>query len=393
MRILIEGGTSVTGKRGITVYMENLIRELARIDKVNEYYLFCHFFRDYRRKSQATFDFFPKQDNFHLRIKRWPERVVRFLEKRLRLPVREWYFKSLGIDIFQSMGFFHLGLKGIINIIACQDAFFEHLEFFPNAPWSREELRDSLRTADWVVAVSRTTYDEIVRIPGVAPEKIAIVSYGIDTNVFRPIPRTELAWVRQKFRLPERFILCVGPFAIKDNVDTLVAAFGRLIETPQYRDHALVLVGPLDSGAPIPLDRMISQSGFPDKVIQTGYVPPQSPEIVGLYNLADALVFISSHESCGLPALEAMACGVPVVASNVSASPEFVGDAGLLADPRSPEAVAEALLELARDPALRARNVERGLERVKRWPWEKSARDLLALWRRAYAAGTKGAGR
>ncbi|MDK1022100.1 MAG: hypothetical protein QGD90_10735, partial [Candidatus Hydrogenedentes bacterium] len=104
MRILIECGVGRTGKRGITLLQENLIHQLGRIDRENDYYIFCHFFTDYKRRVKEWFDFVPRQSNFHLCIRRWPERAVRLLDK-FGIRVIDRHFRSLGIDLIHNFGF------------------------------------------------------------------------------------------------------------------------------------------------------------------------------------------------------------------------------------------------------------------------------------------------
>ncbi len=387
MRVLMECGVSVSGKRGISVLQDHVIQELARFDKETEVLLFSYFYTNYDRMLREWFGDFPKQPNFKLLVKRWPERVVRAVEERLGFPLRRRYFEHIGIDVYHTFGWTHPILPRAKIVVTVQDTPFLHREFVPGYPWATETVAEQLRGADRVVAVSQTVKREITEAFGLEEEKIAVIPYGIDFDIFSPRERGALGWVRQKYGLPERYLLGMGPWAVRDNAETLLKAFSQVMGTPEYGRHQLVLVGGVDSGAPVDVDALISKLGLGGRVARVGHVPGQSPDLAGIYGLADVLVFLSSLEGIGLPPLEAMATGIPVVASNQSGVPEFVGDAGVLVNPRDADAVAAALLDVARSATLREANVRRGLKRVRQWTWERAARDTLAAWKQAHTGG------
>jgi glycosyltransferase involved in cell wall biosynthesis len=190
--------------------------------------------------------------------------------------------------------------------------------------------------------------------------------------------RTALDAARRRLGLPDRFILSVGTLEPGKNRGALFHALALLRR--RGLPHALVVAGQWGwraSGQ----DALAERLGVADAVCHLGYVP--DPDLPLLYNLADAFVFPSWREGFGLPPLEAMACGTPVVASDRPAMPEILGDAALYAAPDEPEAMADVLARVLRERALREDVRARGIAQAARYSWERAARETLAVYRTA----------
>jgi glycosyltransferase involved in cell wall biosynthesis len=180
----------------------------------------------------------------------------------------------------------------------------------------------------------------------------------------------------------EKFLLYVGGISPHKNLATLIAAFALLSKSTQ-RDSRLVLVGdykddPFLSAYP-ELKVKITNLKLEERVTFTGFVPDE--DLAHLYNAASLLIFPSLDEGFGLPAIEAMSCGTPVVASNCGSLPEIVGDAGMYFDPRDPHAIAQSINKLLADPTRLKEMSERGLERSLRFRWQSAAEETLAVFR------------
>jgi glycosyltransferase involved in cell wall biosynthesis len=227
------------------------------------------------------------------------------------------------------------------------------------------------RASSRVIAVSRTTADDLVRLYRVPAAKIAVIPEGCGSE-YRPVSAEAVATVRSRYALPERYVLAVGTIQPRKNLDRLVEAFLRVREASGAVQ--LVLAGKPGWGA-APVLRQIAASGSAVRIL--GYVPDR--DLPALLGGAEALAFPSLYEGFGLPALEAMACGTPVVCSNNSSLPEIVGDAGLLVPPTDVGAIAGALLLLLEDPALRDELRRRGLERAAGLSWKRCAAATLDL--------------
>jgi glycosyltransferase involved in cell wall biosynthesis len=265
-----------------------------------------------------------------------------------------------------------------------------YLKFPGEHPRATRLLRDaanrwSAARARRVVAISAATKVDLVRHYRTPPEKVSVVRHGHDP-AFRPIhDPDQLDAVRARHGLDGPYILFVGTLQPRKNLERLLQAFDRVVGR-LGQPLTLVLAGGIgwQEGR---LQRALMSLSAPDRVRVLGYVP--DADLPALMNGALALAFPSLYEGFGLPPLEAMACGTPVLASNTSSLPEVVGDAGLLVDPLDVEAIATGLERLARDAELRRDLAERGLARAAGFTWERAARETLDILEKA--AG--GAGR
>ncbi len=235
------------------------------------------------------------------------------------------------------------------------------------------------RQAAAVLADSEATRADLVRRYGVAASKVHVVYLGRDEKL-RPVRDPEaLARVRARYGITGPYLLYVGTLHPRKNLGRLVEAFCRQAGAPAMASLRLVMAGKrgwlVDD-----LFARVARCGLGDRVLFPGYV--DDADLPALMSGALAFVFPSLYEGFGLPVLEAQACGVPVMTSNNSSLPEVAGDAALLVDPHDVDAIADAIYRLATDDALRAELVRRGFENVKRFSWEKCARETLAVLER-----------
>jgi len=218
-----------------------------------------------------------------------------------------------------------------------------------------------------------------LRLP---PERVRVVPLAAAPS-FRPLEdATKMAAVRAKYDLPERFILNVGALEPGKNQATLVRAFRRLRRGGV--EQALVIAGP-PAWRYERLLRLVDRLGLTDEVRFLGYVPAE--DLVALYNLADLFAFPSLYEGFGLPPLEAMACGTPMVCSNAASLPEVVGDAAITVDPYDVEGLAQAMHRVLTDASLREELRAKGLAQAKQFTWERTARETVAVYRQVLEAG------
>lgn len=238
----------------------------------------------------------------------------------------------------------------------------------------RRITRWSVRRARRVIAISQSTASDIRHLYGVSEEKLAVIPYGLDA-IFTPDNARALEpVVRQRYSLPDRFLLFVGTLEPRKNLPRLLEAYAlarRHTDLPP-----LVL-----AGAPgWQHQRILTQArglGIEEQVVFAGYISRE--HLPGVYAAASALLYPSLYEGFGLPPLEAMGCGTPVLASSTSAMPEVVGDGGVLVDPRDVQQIADGILRIARDEQLRRQVIGQGLERAKRFRWDEAARCTLEV--------------
>jgi glycosyltransferase involved in cell wall biosynthesis len=236
-----------------------------------------------------------------------------------------------------------------------------------------------VRRARAVIAISDFTRDEVVRLLHIPAERIHVTYPGVDGS-FRPYPPDQVAAFRRQRGLPERYILYVGNLEPRKNLPRLVEAYAQL----SYLEIPLVLAGARGWGY-AELFQRVEELDLAGQVLFPGFVPPE--ELPLWYNGAIALVFPSIYEGFGLPPLEAMACGTPVLTSNASSLPEVVGEAGLQVPPNDVEALAAALQRLVQNAELRADLRQRGWERARHFTWERMAQETAALYQRVQEVG------
>ncbi len=252
--------------------------------------------------------------------------------------------------------------------------------FFPqtHTPRRRLELHWStawnVRVATRVIAVSQATKEDLVRRYRVPPEKVRVVHHGVAPR-FRP---TEDRSAPARYGLPERYLLYLGTLQPRKNLERLLRAYARLPAAAP----PLVLAG----GKGWYFERIaatIAELNLGSRLHLPGYIA--DADLPALLSAAVALVYPSLYEGFGLPALEALACGTPVIAANASSLPEVIGPAGLLVDPLDETALAEAMRRIVEDEGLRRDLRQRGLEQARLFSWERCAHETTAVLEEALA--------
>jgi glycosyltransferase involved in cell wall biosynthesis len=261
--------------------------------------------------------------------------------------------------------------------------FFLHPRLHTRAKriFFRLAMQISARRADALIADSESTRQDAIRLLGIPPQKIYTALLGVD-EAYRPISdQRALQAVQLKYNLPADFILYVGLVEPRKNLPLLVRAFRNLIDLKS--DIHLVLVGRFGWMYTEVL-QLIDTLGVKDRVSLIGYVPSEDLPLV--YNLARVFVYPTLYEGFGLPALEAMACGVPVITTEVSSLPEIVGDAGMLVPVNDETALTQAIQAVLTDQALRQQLVTLGTERASQFTWERTAQQTFQVYRHVLQA-------
>jgi glycosyltransferase involved in cell wall biosynthesis len=260
--------------------------------------------------------------------------------------------------------------------------------YYPQAhpPFQRWYLdcstRYHCRVAAHIIADCQVTKDDLIRHYRAVPERITVIYAAYDAERYRPADSTARTSARARYGLEGPYLLYVGTLQPRKNLSRLLEAFARLRETRE--ELTLVIVGK-KGWLYEPLFRQVRELGLETSVFFTGYIPEDDLPL--LLSGATAFVLPALYEGFGLPVLEAMACGTPVVCSNVASLPEVAGDAALLADPLDVEDLAEAMMRIVEDTALRRELVARGLERVRTFSWERCARQTLEVLEKVGQSG------
>lgn len=269
----------------------------------------------------------------------------------------------------------------IPTVVTVHDLLYFPIPEFPRREYARIDtlymrlfIRRSLNRAAWIAAVSNWTAFDLMRVLNIPQERIRTIHHAPGPE-FRRLPAGDVSSVRATYKLTKPFFLYVGALSARKNVRVLIEAFARVKDT---LSHDLVLVGGHPVNSPqAPLDDLIIGHGIGDRIKRLGVVSQE--DLVALYNAAEAFVYPSLYEGFGLPPLEALACGCPVISSNATSLPEVVGDAALLFDPHDVDALALLLVEISHNASLREDLRWAGFDRAALFSYDRSARQLLTL--------------
>jgi glycosyltransferase involved in cell wall biosynthesis len=247
-------------------------------------------------------------------------------------------------------------------------------------------VSSAAKRAQAIIAVSQCSKRDIERTLHIASDRIYVIGNAVDAS-FRPIRDTWLlSAVRERYNLAERYVLYFGGFDLRKNVPRLIRAFAQLGATLRDK-YQLVVAGRLHLlGHPLYPDPrpLVHELGLDGQVVFTGQIREQDK--APLYSGATAFVFPSLYEGFGMPVLEAMACGTPVLTSRSSALPEVVEDAGVLVNPHSEDEIASELARLLEDERFRCELGERALARAGFFTWQQVAEQTVDVYRRVKAA-------
>ncbi|MGB8657586.1 MAG: glycosyltransferase family 1 protein [Candidatus Zixiibacteriota bacterium] len=370
MRIGIDASPILKQRAGVGSYVYHLIDQLSLLDRENQYVLFyCHH-SDVKDRIMK-----PENPNFESKTVRFPTKIMKMLWASIRLPKVDWFVGK--VDLYHSTAFYLNPTSSGKSLLTIFDLNFLALRKF--TLWSGRwhyaiKMKDYAKRCDGIITVSESSKEEIVRLLEVPPEKV-VVTYGGYSEKFRPQgDGQDRETVMKKYRIGGDFILYVGTLEPRKNLKGLIEAYAR---SRAKEDFLLVLAGGTGWNYKH-IFRLVEQLSLRDRVIFCGYVP--EPDLPALYRGASLFAYPSFYEGFGLPPLEAMACGTPVVVSDTTSLPEVVGDAGIYVDPLDIEQIAASIDTVLSDSQLARTLRQRGLERAKLFSWERTAKETLELY-------------
>lgn len=365
MRIGIDARLVFYQQAGIGQYIIRLINALAAVDQTDEFHIFQSR-RDETRLVEAP--------NFHRHIL-WTPSHHRF--ERLAISAE---VLPHPLDVFHSPDFIPPRKTRAASVITVHDlAFLLYPRFLTTASARYYgQVDPASRSASHIIAVSQSTKRDVTRLLGVPNEKVTVI-YEAAHPLFRPVDKSlAKAHVKAKYGIEGDFILFVSTLEPRKNLPTLLAAYHRLITS--YKNQTELVIAGHKGWLTQEVDQTIDKYHLRERVCFLGSVDNES--LASLYNAARVFALPSFYEGFGLPPLEAMACGTPVIVSNTSSLPEVVGDAGVLVDPNDVEAWSAALARVLSDPELHAEMSEKGKRRASLFSWERAARDTLSVYRK-----------
>ena len=355
---------------GIGTYTEELIGNLIKTDPDNHYTAFV------TPETAAIFPFYsPNLTKTVVPYKHYTYAEQLFYPRVL---------KKSGLDLIHYTNFNSpVWLRGIKSVVTIHDLT---LWFYPGrknrslfTKWIyRYVITKSCQNASRIIAVSEGTKRDIIKYLGVDPDRIDVIYEGVAPRIRYQADSSRIEMIKAKYGITAPFFLYVGQWRTHKNLVRLIRAFA-ILRRRYNLDHQLVLIGQRDKRSP-EIPATIKQLGLQDAVITTGYVSDST--LPDFYSAAEAFVFPSLYEGFGLPPLEAMTQGTPVISSNVSVMPEILGNAALYFDPLDIEDIAAKLHQFATSYKLKHELKERAETQVRKYSFAKMARETLAVYRK-----------
>ncbi len=384
MRIGIDVRCLGEGRRtGVEEYALNLLHTIFETNKENTYILFFNSFR----QSKADFLWVKKYENVKLKKLHFPNKLLNFIF---------WYFAWPKIDrliggadlIFMPNIMFGSVSKKTRLIVTVHDLSFER---YPKTFSVRRRFwhifvnpKKICERADKIITVSESSKKDIIDLYGIDAKKIKVIYSGVSER-FRVISRNDekLIRVKEKYHLPYKFVLYLGTIEPRKNIKGIIQAYAQMRKNAmteekfnELLEYKLVVAGSV-GWLSEEIFSEIKKSEFKNSIKVINFVEDADKEFV--FNLASLFVYPSFFEGFGFPVLEAMSCGVPVIASNNSSLPEIAESAAILVDPTKPQEISDAMKEVLLNGNLRSKLIEKGVARAKEFNWQKTARSTLNI--------------
>lgn len=365
-------------KTGVEYYVLNLAENLILIDKDNEYIFFICFSIGSKMDSRP----FLESRNSKKKIIRLPINSLLCLSwAYFSAPPIDWIIGE--VDLFHSPYSIAPPLKKGNLIYTVHDLVnlkYPELHTIKSAPVYLKRLSLSVQEAKRIIAVSENTKNDLMEFTKVPEEKIRVIPEA-PRKEFRRIEDTELIKkIKEKYNLNQKYILSVCTLEPRKNLKNLIRSYSQL-KDDMKKEYSLVIVGK-KGWLYNEIFEEIENLKLHDRVKIIGYVPENHVPV--LMNGAEVFVYPSIYEGFGLPPLEAMACGIPVISSNSSSLPEVIGDAGILFNPYDTDELTEKLSCLLSSEALKKEMSIKGEQRARIFSWEKTARETLKVYYEAF---------
>lgn len=388
MRIGIDAQTILNPAAGEAVgvghYTFMLIRNLLKVDEdfkagKNEYVLF--FDNRVRKKDIKRFE------NFGVKIRHFPfSSYRRYLPGVYSEVLLNSMFAREKLDVLHSPGgIIPLTYRGKKVVTEANMAIHKFSDMFPRYQrLSASFNRTILSRANSVITNSEAVKKDVIDFFGIPPEKITPICKGIDKRFFDRVDRKEINRVREKYKIKDKYFLFLSTIKPINNLVRLIRTFATVhqgiakdLERPHYQ---LVLAGKEGWLSAEEIRETARELRIENDIILTGYIPPE--DLNGLFQGADLFLFPPYYEEFGTPALEAMASGIPVIASKIPALEEVLGASAVFVDPDDDKGWMGAINSVMRDESRREELKKAGLEQAKKYSWEKTARETLDIYKK-----------
>lgn len=370
MKIAINTLPLYKTKVGMGKYVVELVNRVTKIDKENKYLIYVS------NENKHFFNLTSKNVNIQQVPKIFSNPSLRIIWEQLILPFSLW---RNSIDVYHALGFvLPLFLKQkIISVVTIADmTFFSHPQHHTRMKqvYFKCMIPQSLRRAKKVITISDNTKKDIINVININANKIKTIYLGVDAR-FYPQEKETVNAILEKYKIASPYILFVGMLEPRKNVEGLLQAFAMLKDK---RKHNLIIVGK-KGWRYEELFKLAQEEGIRNDVVFAGYVPDE--DLPGLYAGATCFVYPSFYEGFGIPIVEAMACGCPVITSNNSSMQEIAGDAAVLVDPYNKEEIKDAIGSIINNKGLRGEKQRKGLINATKFQWNFMAEETIKVYK------------
>ncbi len=376
MKVGVEGIPLFGNRSGVGQYSKRLVEAASKLPSETDFEIIRQLM-PHRKISE-----FPIRPNRHLtyRIVRWLPPIIYYqLFKRLGWTLPYDMVAGGKYDVMLFLNFVaYPTTRRARSIIVIHDlSYIFHKQYVlpKNQQYLEKFVPKSIKKADAVIAISENTRREISKYYNIPEKNIPIVNPSVDHNDYKPQSKDKIARVKRKYGIDRPYIFSVGTIEPRKNLIGILNAFEQLPSKIKEK-YSLVLVGGkgwLDDD----IEKKYQDLARKYSVIKTGYV--DDADLPALYSGAEVFVFPSFYEGFGMPPLEAMACGTPVITSNNSSLPEVVGNAGIKIDAEDKDQLTHAIIRVLSDKKLSAQMSKKGVAQANNFSWEKSAKNLLSV--------------
>jgi len=380
MKILIDAFGIVNKTTGVGQYSLQLLNALSEIDTKNEYYICL------QKKLNDNHPIFNLRDR---------KNIFLILDDISSIgPKKQFYYYKLlrknrfKFDLFHSLNSELPLFFNIKSIVTFHDLKYIKYPYFLNkfsiikSKYLKYTMKKGAEKANKIIAVSQSTKRDIIHLLGIDKGKIAVIFEASNLRMHSKKNDDLLnSDILEKYSIKKPYFLYVGEKRPHKNLEGLIKAFAIFKEKYESRNISLVLTGKKYSTYHEYITTA-EKFGIKDSLVFTGFISDE--DLKTIYSEAEALLFVSFYEGFGIPILEAMECGTPVITSNISSMPEVAGDAALLVNPHNIKEIAEKMNNIANSEILRKQLIENGFKRVKEFSWERTARETLKVYNEIY---------
>ncbi len=370
MKIVIDALPVKSLQHGMGTYIFNLLKEMAQLDQAHDFVVF---------KKPSVFTDLEKSQRFNIQFRN----LLKGLARRV-----VWEYTTLPkllqkeqVDIFWGPSNFlplRKACKYVVTIHDLSSFTYAHTYPYLRRKYYQYIIKQAVKRADLIITDSEFSRQDIINTFSVLPEMVKKIYCGID-DIFRRIESLDaIAQVKSKYKLPDDFILTLGVIEPKKNTERLIRAYAQLRD--KYNNVPKLVIGGSKKYGwnNRRIFELVETLVLKDAVNFTDFIEQKDLPVV--YSAAKLFILPSLFEGFGLPVIEAMACGTPVITSKTSSLPEITGDAAVLINPYDTEEIGQAIIKVISDQQLQTEMRVKGFENVKRFSWQESAHELLCMF-------------